>query len=73
MIERKDAQPLVARRPQRRAPAPVPAPGADHRAWSKAFPPTGPSSVTVASLHTSPSNSGLSLVLPVGVECPARR
>ena len=42
---------------------PVAAPGVDHEAWSKAIPPTGPSLVTVASLHPSPSSSDLSLWL----------
>ena len=37
---------------------PDPATGADHRAWSSAFPPTGPSVVRLASLQTRPSSIG---------------
>ena len=73
VVEGKDAEPLVARRPSMATSCPAAAPGADHRAWSSAFPPTGPSSVTAASLQTSPSSSGRSLVAARRRRAPARR
>ena len=46
-------------------------PGALHRAWSRAFPPTGPCSVTAASLQTSPNTKGRALSFPAGSRlCP---
>ena len=69
VVEGKDAQPLVAGRRWRR-PASGAAPGADHRAWSNAFPPTGPSVGDRRFVAHQPEQQRAIARLPVGVECP---